>query len=145
MENAAWKFEYTVLCRADRSQAWSFLTNVTNWERLEGASVNWIRIYGPFAAGTYGETKMPDQIPQRWLIAEVEEGRSMMIETPVDGATLYVQTVLESPTPNETRIVRKMYLRGPKAATLAPGMKLFEENVPQGLRKLAAAIEAERG
>lgn len=141
MENTAWEVQYSLNCKASRPYIWAFLTNLTNWERLEGKSVTWIRIYGPFEPGTNGETKMPGQMPQRWVIAAVEKERSMLIEAALEGATFYTRTELEVINPAETRIIRTMSLAGPKASEMASAMEAFEKNAPQGLAKLVELIE----
>ncbi|PHN04113.1 SRPBCC family protein [Flavilitoribacter nigricans] len=142
MENTVWEFQHAVTCQASCAQIWSFLTDVTNWERLEGTTVNWIRIYGPFDTGTNGETKMPGKMPQRWVIGPVEEERLMVIEVPLEGAVFYNRTELESLEEGKTRILRTMSLAGPNAAGMTDGMQAFEQNAPLGLAKMAREIEA---
>ena len=43
----------------------------------------------------------------------------------------------------QTKINQRLFLKGIKAANFVEGMKLFEKTAPQGLAKLAKAIEAE--
>ena len=63
MQTTLWEFEHAVECDADQFFAWSYWTDVSNWEKLEGEAVDWIRLYGPFALGTNGATKMPGHEP----------------------------------------------------------------------------------
>ncbi|MCB0628253.1 MAG: hypothetical protein R2824_30380 [Saprospiraceae bacterium] len=142
MSITAWQFEHSVVCNASRSFAWSFWTDVSNWERLEGATVEWIKIDGPFAAGTLGATKSPGQDPQYWKITQLDLERSATIEVTLDGAVFKNRMVLESITQEQTRIIQRMSLAGEKAAGFAEGMRMFETSAPQGLGKLAKAIES---
>lgn len=144
MSEAAWQFEHAVECKVNRSFVWSFWTDVSNWERIEGKAVEWIKLHGPFALGTFGETKMPGQEPQRWKIAQIDPGHSATIEMAVAGALFHNEMILESISPDQTRIVQRMSLTGEKALALAEGMKVFETSAPQGLAKLAKAIELAR-
>lgn len=144
MSEVAWQFEHTVECKVNRSFVWSFWTNVSNWERIEGKAVEWIRLHGPFALGTFGETKMPGQDPQKWKIAQIDPGHSATIEMAIAGALFHNEMILESISPNQTRIVQRMSLTGAKAQDLAEGMRVFETSAPQGLAKLAKAIELAR-
>lgn len=141
MEDAAWEFQHSVECSASKSLAWSFWTDVSNWERLEGKAVEWIKIYGPFAAGTSGETKMPEQPPQPWIITQLEPERSARIEMPVAGAIFVNEMRMEALSLQRTRITQRLSLVGEKAKALAGAMGMFETSAPQGLAKLAKTIE----
>ncbi len=142
MSEAAWQFEHTVTCKADRTFAWNFWTDVTNWERIEGQAIEWIRLDGPFATGTSGTTKAPGQPPHHWQIAECKVGHSARIEMKLDGAVFDNIMSFQSTEADETLITQRMELSGPKATTFTEGMKIFETTAPQGLTKLAKSIEA---
>ncbi len=141
MNRNSWEFQHTVDCRASKSFAWSFWTNVSNWERLEGKAVEWIKIYGPFVLGTKGETKMPEQPAQPWTITQLTPEHSATIEMPVAGAVFVNEMKMEALSDDRTRITQRLSLMGEKAAELAGGMAMFETSAPQGLAKLAKTIE----
>jgi len=141
MSEAAWQFEHAVECKVNRSFVWSFWTDVSNWEHIEGKAVEWIKLHGPFVLGTFGETKMPGQDPQKWKITQINPGRSATIEMAVAGALFHNEMILESISLNQTRIVQRMSLTGTKAQDLAEGMRVFETSAPHGLAKLAKAID----
>lgn len=141
MEDAAWEFQHSVECKAAKSFAWLFWTNVSNWERLEGKAVEWIKIHGPFAVGTAGETKMPEQPPQPWTITQLEPENSARIEMPVAGAIFVNEMRMETLSSERIRIVQRLSLVGEKAQELAGAMGMFETSAPQGLAKLARTIE----
>lgn len=141
MKDAAWEFQHSAECKASKSFAWSFWTDVSNWERLEGKAVEWIKIHGPFAVGTSGETKMPEQALQPWTITQMEPEHSATIELPVAGAVFVNEMHMESLSPQRTRITQRLSLTGEKAKELAGAMGMFETSAPQGLAKLARTIE----
>ncbi len=145
MNAIIWDFEHSVECAADRSFVWTFWTDVSNWERIEGAAVEWIRLEGPFAEGVRGATKMPEQEPQKWIISKLDLGRSATIEIQIEDCVFLNQIRLEEISGDQTRIVQRMTLagEGERARHLAKGMRAFETSAPQGLAKLASAIEAE--
>lgn len=138
-----WEFEHAVECQASRSCAWSYWTDVSNWELLEGDAVEWIRLDGEFAAGASGETKSPGHDAMRWTIAQLDPQCSATIELPLDGALFANAMRFESLCAERTRIVQRMSLTGARAAALVESMRAFEANAPAGLAKLAAATERE--
>ncbi|WP_425234718.1 hypothetical protein [Ulvibacterium sp.] len=142
MGDTAWKFEHSVECNSDKSFAWAFWANVSNWQRLEGKAVEWIKLKGPFAVGTSGATKTPGQEPYIWKITQLDPEHSATIEMPLDGAVFCNVMIMESIGPNHTRITQRLSLTGIKAVDFAEGMQTFETSAPQGLAKLAKAIES---
>jgi hypothetical protein len=144
MSTAAWEYEHSVECAADRSFVWAYWTDVSNWERIEGDAVESIRLEGPFAVGTRGVTKTPGQEPREWVISKVTPEISATIEMPLDGALFTNHIKLDSLSDDRTRITQRMALEGEMAHDLAKGMRPFEATAPQGLAKLALAIEAAR-
>ncbi len=137
----AWQFEHSVECNVSKSFAWDFWTNVTNWARIEGSAVEWIRINGPFAEGTTGQTKVPGQNPNEWRITQFNAGNSATICMPLEGAEFINVMLFNALSVNRTLITQQLSLVGPDASEMAEGMEIFEKSAPQGLRKLAEAME----
>ncbi|MEX0287993.1 MAG: hypothetical protein AB3N14_02695 [Flavobacteriaceae bacterium] len=142
MGKEIWQFEHTVACNTDKSFAWAFWTDVRNWERLEGNAVEWIRLNGPFEKGTSGETKSQGQEPHSWRITALEPEQSATIDITLDGAVFSNIILMDTIAPKSTKITQRLSLSGDKAASFVNGMKMFETTAPQGLKKLAEAIEA---
>lgn len=142
MPDIIWQFEHSVECNSNKSFAWAFWTDVSNWERLEGKAVEWIKLHGPFAVGTSGATKAPGQEPYTWKITQLDPERSATIEMPLDDAVFCNVMMMESIGADRTQIAQRLSLTGIKAADFAEGMRTFETNAPQGLAKLAKAIES---
>ena len=138
-----WDFEHSVECQASRAFAWSFWTDVSNWKRIEGDAVEWIRLDGAFQAGAQGMTKSPCQEPRPWTITDMESESSATIEMPVNEAMFVNRMTFECRSSNRTRITQRLSLRGEVPADTLSGMKTFEATAPEGLAKLAAVIESD--
>ena len=136
-----WQFEHSVNCNVKKSFVWSFWTEVSNWERIEGKAVEWIKLHGPFTVGTSGTTKLSGQAPRHWEISQLDPEYSATIKMQLAGAEFYNAMSFESASPNQTLIIQHLSLRGPKASEFTEGMKMFESTAPQGLVKLAKVIE----
>lgn len=141
MENTEPQFKHTVTCNADRSKAWAFWTDVSNWEKIEGDTVEWIRLEGPFEAGAKGMTKTPGQEPQHWSIVEAVYEDYATIEIELPGAILHNTMRFKSFSGNMTLITQRMQLTGPNASDFTEGMEMLKKSAPAGLAKLAKTIE----
>ena len=140
---AVWDFEHSVECEASRKFVWSFWTDVSNWKRLEGSAVEWIRLEGPFQAGSQGVTKSPGQEPRRWTIADIESEASATIEMPVNGAMFVNRVTFACLSVNRTRITQRLSLYGEVQTEMLTGIKTFEATAPEGLAKMASMIESD--
>ncbi|SRR6266852_4038738 len=136
-----WTFEHSVDCRVSRDFAWRFWTDVSNWPVVD-SSVEAATLNGPFQLGTTGTTKPRGGAPIQWRLAEVHNERSAVVLIPVPGAVLRCAWKFEDSGPAATRITQRASIEGEKAqdyiATVAPEL---ERNMPQGMRKLAEAME----
>ena len=141
MDKNKWMFKHSVACKASKAFAWAFWTDVSNWERLEGAAVEWIKLKGPFEKGTSGETKMPGQDALQWKIVQLDLEHSATIDMPLHKAILKNKIIFAAVSENQTSITQVLSLEGVNAYEYAEGMKMFETSAPQGLAKLAEAIE----
>ncbi|MGX1928021.1 hypothetical protein [Flagellimonas sp. 2504JD4-2] len=59
----------------------------------------------------------------------------------LDGAVFYNEMKMEAMPSNRRKITQCLSLKGKKAANFVEGIKMFETSAPQGLSKLAEAIE----
>ena len=84
MNEIAWQLEDSIETDASPGFAWSYLTDVRNWDDPPAQFV----LDGPFAAGSQGTTLMPDQEPLQWRIRDVLPVHSYLIETQFERATL---------------------------------------------------------
>ena len=140
----AYEFEHSVECRAARESAWGFWSDVGNWAAVDPA-VESVTIDGAFAAGARGETRARGQAPAAWLLKEVEDGRGATFEKELPGAVLKFAWTFEESAAGGTRMTQRVTLEGERAGEYVEGMRMLEEGVPVGMRKLAEAIEMRRG
>jgi|SRR5215831_1749942 len=137
----AWGFEHTIEVRATRDEAWSFWSNVENWTSVDPA-VEWVRLDGPFVAGTHGETKPVNTPPNQWILSEVEPGKRAVIEIQLPGAVArFVWTFRDSDS-GGAMLTQDVELVGENAKQYAAGAKELEQTIPAGMIKLAGAIES---
>ena len=77
MDEVAWQLEHSVEADVGADFAWSFWTDVTNWDDPPAQ----FELDGPFAVGSHGTTLIPGQEPRHWTIRDVRPGKSYVIET----------------------------------------------------------------
>ncbi len=137
----SWRFQHSLDCLVSKAFAWQFWTTVSNWPTVD-SSLESVTLDGPFCTGTTGSTKPRGRQPIRWQLAEVDEGRSAVIEIAVPGAVLRCAWTFEEIASQVTRITQVASIEGARASdyveTVAPDL---ERGIPQGMGKLAEAIE----
>ena len=134
-----WQTEHSVETEASLAYAWSYLTDVRNWNDPPAA----FALDGPFAAGSEGTTVMPGHPPARWRISDVQPGRSYTLENRLEGATLSFTWSFDAVSDRRTRLTQRIVLTGAGAAAYAPQIEAsFGANLPRGMERIAAAIAA---
>lgn len=135
-----WDFQHSVETRARRDFVWAFWTNVDNW--AFDSSIEWVRLYGPFASGTKGETKSPGLAPVGWVLDEVHAEKEAVIEMDLTEATLRFHWRFEDIAEGGTRITQHATLTGSNAESFVEqAAPMFEKGIPQGMQRLASEIE----
>jgi hypothetical protein len=135
----AWQLEHSVETEAGRSFAWSYLTDVRNWNDPPAE----FALDGPFAAGSQGRTLMPGQEFVRWRISEVRLGESYTVETTLEGATLSFKWCFDAVSDQRTRLTQRIVLSGNNGAAYARQVEAaFGANLQSGMERIAAAIAA---
>ena len=136
-----WAFEHSVECKVDRNFAWQFWSNVSNWAEVD-SSVEIAALDGPFQSGAKGSTKPRGGEPIHWQLEDVQDGRSAVVIIHVPGAVLRCSWMFDDSGVRRTRITQRATIVGDRAAdyvlTVAPEL---ENGIPQGMHKLAQAIE----
>lgn len=140
----SYEFEHSVECPAAREFAWGFWSDLRNWTSVDPALES-VTVDGPFAAGARGETRPRGQAPVSWRLAEVSEGRGATFEVAVPGAALRFAWTFEEAAAGGTRVTQRVTLGGDRAGEHLGGMKMLEQGIPVGMRRLAEAIANEAG
>ena len=139
--NEVWSFEHSVHCRVPREWAWNFWTTVEH-SALD-ADIDSVEIEGPFAPGARGLTRSKSSGGVEWRVADVEPGRSAVLEFPAPGA-LAVFTWTFQDDGATTIIKQRASLTGENAQAIAIAMgPALEAGLPAGMQKLCEAIEAD--
>ena len=132
-----WQFQHSVECNAPRQFAWSYWTNVANWNDPPAT----FHLDGPFIAGTQLTTSLPGQTLHS-MIREVKPGLEAIIEMQLNGAVLSFHWKFESVADEDrTRITQRQALSGTNAGAFVDQAGILEQTTPEGMNKLAAAIE----
>jgi hypothetical protein len=136
-----WSFEHSVECKAGRTFAWQFWTNVGNWAVVD-CSVESAALDGPFQPGAKGSTKPRGGEPIHWQLEGVQEGCSVVVMIQVPGAALRCTWKFEDSGSRRTPITQRASIEGDRAqdyvSTVAPEL---EKGIPLGMQKLAETME----
>ena len=135
--------EHTVVTEVSRSHAWRFWTNVENWVRLEGDSVEYIKLHGSFETGTLGTTKTRGEDPRQWKLAEVVAPERAVIEMELPRAVLRFARTLEELDGQRTRLRQHISVTGDEAEQYSSVIDEFEKHLPEGMTRLARAMESQ--
>lgn len=134
-----WQFEYSVECHASPQFAWSYWTNVSNWNDPPAE----IELVGPFAAGSRLITKLPEREPLHSVIRSVTPEREATIEMQLPGAILSFCWRFDGLSAVEsTRLTQRLTLSGTDAGNFVEQVSIFEQTVPDGMKRLAETISS---
>jgi hypothetical protein len=137
MSDMTWELTHSEETNAGLAFAWSYWTNVANWDDPPAK----FELDGPFAAGSHGITRLPDQKPFDWLIVETAPPSTATIELQLEGAVLCFEWRFEALTDQRTLLTQRVVLRGENAAAFRSQIEsTFTSNLAGGMKKLARAI-----
>ena len=142
MKNIACQLEQSVEADVSPSFAWSWQTDVKNWDDPPAQ----FQLDGPFASGSWGTTLLPGQEPLRWQIRDVQPGAAFIVDLPLDGALISCEWLFDAVSNHRTRITQRIVLSGDNAATYVDQVQAgFGSNLTEGMKRLADAMaKAER-
>jgi len=130
--------EHTVEANVSADFAWSFWTDVKNWDDPPAQ----FALDGPFAEGARGTTILPGQPLLTWHVRDVRPPRSAAIEMAFDRATLRFEWRFDPLGDRRSRMTQRVVLTGENAAAYADHVRSsFEPNMPAGMARLAAMME----
>lgn len=141
MNDVVYQVEHSVEAPVSPAFAWDWRTDVRNWDDPPAQ----FQLDGPFAAGSWGTTRLPGQRePLRWQVRDVRPGRSFVIEMPLGPrATLSFEWRFDAVSDRRTRLTQRIVLAGDDAAAYAPQVRAaFGSNLPDGMSRIAAAMAA---
>ena len=142
MNDIVCRFEHSVEAEVSSSFAWRWRTDIQNWDDPPAQ----FQLDGPFENGSWGTTLLPEQLPLRWQIRDVQPGVGFIIEVPLDGAVLTFEWLFGGISDHRTRITQRIVLAGDNAtAYLSRVQAGFGANLADGMKRIAdAMVQAER-
>lgn len=72
-----WEFTETIETDATPEQIWSLWENVNTWP-LWDKEISWVKLHGPFLAGTHGQMKPIDGPKVNFTLIEVEKNKKFI-------------------------------------------------------------------
>jgi hypothetical protein len=138
VNDIAWEIAHSVDANVSPAFAWTYMTNVANWNDPPAK----FELYGPFTAGSRGMTRTPGQEPRHWHVREVSPMNSYTLEMAMDGAAMSFEWRFEGLADGGTRLTQHIVLRGENAAAyVAQVQSAFTSSLAAGMNKIAAAME----
>jgi hypothetical protein len=140
MSEPAWEFRFSIECNATQQFAWRFWTDITNWNDPPAK----FDLDGPFEIGARLTTTLPGETLYS-VIRDLQPEREATIEMQLPDAILSFRWKFEKLTGDRTRITQGLVLSGANAKSFVAQATAMEARVPDGMRKVAAAIERAQG
>ena len=137
MKNVAFQLEESVEAEVSPSFAWSWRTDIKNWDDPPAQ----FQLDGTFASGSWGTTLLPGQLPLRWQIRDVQPGTSFVIDMPLDRAVLSFEWLFDAVSDRRTRVTQRIVLSGDNAAAYAEHVEAsFGATLSAGMTRIADAM-----
>lgn len=107
----AWNFEHSATTSATPAQLWQRYVDPTTWPEWDH-ELDWVRVDGPFAAGTAGVLKPAGGPKTKFRVAEVTEQSSFTDVSSLPFAKMTFSHRIE-PTAAGTRFTHAVTITGP--------------------------------
>ena len=136
---AAWELVHSVETVVSPECAWTFMSNVANWDDPPAT----FSLRGPFVAGSTGTTLVPGQEPRHWIIRAVTPGNSYTVEMTLDQAVLtFVWHFDALASGGGTRITQRISLSGANAADYVDHVRpVFESTLAPGMNRIVTLMQ----
>jgi hypothetical protein len=136
MKNIACKLEHSVEAEVTTSFAWSWRTDIKNWDDPPAISARW-----PVRQWILGRTLLPGQEPLRRQIREVQPGAAFTMEVLLDGAVIAFEWLFNAVSNHRTRSTQRIVLSGDNARAYVNQVQAgFGSNLPEGMKRIADAM-----
>jgi hypothetical protein len=113
VNDIVWEIEHFVDTNVTLVFAWTYMTNVANWDDPPAR----FELDGPFAVGSRGTTRIPGQEARQWRLREVKPMTSYVFEMPLDRAAISFEWRFDARGDGKTRLTQPVF-----TSNLAPGM-----------------------
>jgi hypothetical protein len=138
MSDLTWETEHSVETAASSTFAWTYMSQVTNWDDPPAQ----FELHGPFVAGGQGTTQMPGRPTQHWQLREVRPMESYTVEFRLDRATMSFEWTFTALPGGRTRLTQQIVLKGENAsAYLTDVQGAFASGLAPGMSRIGKAID----
>ena len=138
MSTAMWQIEHFVETSASPVFAWTYMSNVANWDDPPAQ----FKLDGMFENGGHGTTEMPGQPTRHWQLREVKPPKSYTIDLPLEGAVLSFEWRFSGLSDGRTRLTQNIVLKGKNASAYLEGVEReFTASLAPGMNKIGMAID----
>jgi len=138
MNDIAWEITHSVDAGVTPIFAWTYMTNVANWDDPPAT----FELDGPFAAGSRGTTHIPGQEPRNWYVREVNPITSYILGMAFDRADMSVEWRFEARPDGNARLTQHIILSGENGPAYVEQVRpVFTSTLAPGMTRIAAAME----
>jgi hypothetical protein len=133
-----WTHEYTAETATGREAVWRVLRDLDQWASWD-TSMEWVRLQGPFQAGSEVVMKPKGQDPITSVIVEASENQRYADQTNLGEVTLRFSHTLEPLAGGGTRVIPRLEITGPAADQVGPELgPAITEDFPEAMDALLA-------
>jgi hypothetical protein len=138
MSDAIWETEHSVETIADQAFAWTYMSDVKNWNDPPAE----FTLDGPFTSGAHGTTQIPGQPPKHWQLLEVIPTQSYTITFSLDAAALSFEWCFSELSGRGSKLTQHIALTGEGASVFVSEVQqAFASSLAPGMNRIAAAID----
>ena len=138
MSDTAWAIEHSVETKATPAYAWTYMTDVKNWDDPPAT----FRLAGAFTSGAAGTTELPGQEIRQWRLRDVVSRDCYTVEIALDGAVVLCKWMFVEISDGHTRLTQHIALKGEKALSYSDDVqRAFEPGLGPGMSRIATAID----
>jgi hypothetical protein len=138
VSDVTWETQHSVETVANVTFAWTFMSDVTNWDDPPAQ----FKLEGPFVTGGNGTTQMPGQATQHWQLRDVMPMESYTVEFQLDRATLSFEWIFNARPDGRARLTQHIALKGENASEyLTHVQEAFTAGLGPGMSRIATAID----
>jgi hypothetical protein len=138
MDDVTWETAYSVDVNVTPAFAWSYLTDVSNWNDPPAK----FELYGAFVVGAKGATRIPGEEPLEWRLERVSPMEVYRLEMALDRARILFEWQFDGVDVTRTRLTQHIGLNGENAGAYLEQVKSqFSVNLSAGMSRIASAME----
>jgi hypothetical protein len=133
-----WAHEHTAETATGPEAIWQVLSDLDQWASWD-TSMEWVRLQGPFQAGSQITMKPKGQDPIISVIVQATENRLYADQTDLGEVALRFSHTLQPLAGGGTRVTHRLEITGPAADQLGPELgPAITEDFPEAMDALLA-------